>query len=274
MNLLRKLASAIAGAGIAGGIMTAAVLAGNPGQGGSPVSACKNNTTGSVRVLQPSQSCGTGESSISWNHPGMTWMGTFNQATTYSTGNVVEYSGGSWIATKSSQDDVPYVGSAYWTDLTAPGKPGAPGPQGQTGPQGNPGANGTFTQQTGTVGGPVDIGSRIDYWRRMATMTIHSAYPSRPYAVFVKLDVYNPYHNGNVTCRLSANYDSDSNTVTIYNDNNLDDYQPMSLNVVHTFTPADDIVALDCAASQVDSYVENISMTAIAGSQLINSPIN
>jgi len=70
----------------------------------------------------------------------ITWRNGWDQYTSYSAADGVYYDGSSYRANSSSQNQTPYIGSAYWQLLAIKGDTGS---QGQTGSQGEPGTPGT-----------------------------------------------------------------------------------------------------------------------------------
>ncbi|HJP90242.1 MAG TPA: signal peptidase I [Candidatus Limnocylindrales bacterium] len=98
----------------------------------------------------------------------MTWMGPWSSSTAYTTSNLVEYAGSSWIAIQPSTNVTPVQG-AVWNLLAAkgatgatgaPGAPGAPGAAGPSGAAGPAGPAGSGYAATSTTSVSLGIGGR------------------------------------------------------------------------------------------------------------------
>ena len=73
---------------------------------------------------------------------GFRYQGTWSSGTSYSVGDVVEYSNGSYVARTAHSGQTPSSGSGYWQVISSAGTAGGPGPQGAAGPQGSTGPTG------------------------------------------------------------------------------------------------------------------------------------
>lgn len=86
--------------------------------------------------------------------PGMIYQGTYSSMTNYALGDVVLYSGASWVSLiASNHGNTPNQSPSSWGMLTAQGPQGAPGVQGAPGPTGAAGA-------LGPVGPPGEKGDQ------------------------------------------------------------------------------------------------------------------
>ncbi len=125
---------------------------------------------GTMRMIDPSASpssyasrCAAGEVQVSWNS-GMNERGTWDTASHYNRGDVVQRSGASFVAMVGNTDVDPTVGTgSTWTLLAAQGPQGPAGNDGAQGPQGPAGANGsTILSGSGTPAST--LGNVGDYY--------------------------------------------------------------------------------------------------------------
>ena len=84
---------------------------------------------------------GRGQNLISYAD-GFRYQGQWSSGTSYSVGDVVEYSNASYVARTAHSGQTPLSGSAYWQTISAAGTAGGPGPAGAAGPQGPQGVAG------------------------------------------------------------------------------------------------------------------------------------
>jgi hypothetical protein len=100
----------------AGGVAYATI----PDSGTAVIHSCFSNSTGALRVIDPSkgQSCAAGESALSWNGRGLNFRGSFKNTTTYAIGDVVTLNGGTYVA-KSASTGTPPPATA-WSVLSSP----------------------------------------------------------------------------------------------------------------------------------------------------------
>lgn len=139
------LAGAIVATVLGGGIAYAAIPNSTSGQ----ITACyptSGANQGKLRIIdqQAGQHCTAGERSISWQQRGIRFRGTWSTTRSYSTDDVVNYAGSSFVAVATSVGVVP-TNTSKWAVLAAKGSQGAQGLQGASGiqgPQGNPGVPG------------------------------------------------------------------------------------------------------------------------------------
>jgi hypothetical protein len=91
-----------------------------PDSGTAVIHSCFNNSTGALRVIDPSksQSCAAGESALSWNGRGLNFRGSFKNTTTYAIGDVITLNGGTYVA-KSASTGTPPPATA-WAVLSSP----------------------------------------------------------------------------------------------------------------------------------------------------------
>ncbi len=87
------------------------------------------------------QDVGGGTNLISYAD-GFRYQGTWSSGVSYSVGDVVEYSNGSYVCRSANQNNTPATGSAYWQVVSNAGTAGGPGPAGAAGPQGPTGPTG------------------------------------------------------------------------------------------------------------------------------------
>ena len=87
------------------------------------------------------QDVGGGTNLISYAD-GFRYQGTWSSGVSYSVGDVVEYSNGSYVCRSANQNNTPATGSAYWQVVSNAGTAGGPGPAGAAGPQGPSGPTG------------------------------------------------------------------------------------------------------------------------------------
>ncbi len=75
--------------------------------------------------------------------PGLVYQGTYSSVGNYALGDVVLFSGASWVSLVAANvGQTPGVGSAYWGVLTSQGQQGVAGPMGATGVVGPAGPQG------------------------------------------------------------------------------------------------------------------------------------
>jgi len=84
---------------------------------------------------------GRGQNLISYAD-GFRYQGAWSSGTSYSVGDVVEHSDGSYVARTAHSNQTPAAGSSYWQTISAPGSAGGPGPAGASGPTGPSGPSG------------------------------------------------------------------------------------------------------------------------------------
>jgi hypothetical protein len=91
-----------------------------PDSGTAVIHSCFSNSTGALRVIDPSkgQSCAAGESALSWNGRGLNFRSSFKNTTAYAIGDVVTLNGGTYVA-KSASTGTPPPASA-WAVLSSP----------------------------------------------------------------------------------------------------------------------------------------------------------
>ena len=73
---------------------------------------------------------------------GFRYQGTWSSGVSYSVGDVVEYSNGSYVCRSANSNNTPFSGSTYWQVVSNAGTAGGPGPAGAAGPQGPSGPTG------------------------------------------------------------------------------------------------------------------------------------
>ncbi len=94
--------------------------------------------------------------------PGVTWQGTWNNATAYALSDAVQFNGTSYISIQAGTGHQPDTSATFWSVLAQVGAPGSAGPAGPagaagpTGPTGPSGANGVngATGADGPAGPP------------------------------------------------------------------------------------------------------------------------
>lgn len=100
----------------AGGVAYATI----PDSGTAVIHACYTNSTGALRVIDPSkgQSCAAGETALNWNGRGLNYRGSFSSTATYAIGDVVTQGGGTYVAKSASTNNPPP--SSAWAVLSSP----------------------------------------------------------------------------------------------------------------------------------------------------------
>ena len=102
---------------------------------------------------------------------GFRYQGTWSSGTSYSVGDLVEYSGASYVARTAHSGQTPTSGSAYWQVISQAGNAGGPGPAGASGPQGPSGPTGPSgnTILSGASDPTASDGVDGDYWLNTTT---------------------------------------------------------------------------------------------------------
>lgn len=100
----------------AGGVAYATI----PDSGTAVIHACYTNSTGALRVIDPSkgQSCAAGETALNWNGRGLNYRGSFSSTASYAIGDVVTQGGGTYVAKSASMHNPPP--SSAWAVLSSP----------------------------------------------------------------------------------------------------------------------------------------------------------
>jgi hypothetical protein len=86
---------------------------------GNSFNACRNNTSGALRVIDKSagQTCNTGETALTWTT--WRWRGVWNKNTNYHVGDVVSYHGSTALAVGTPPTGVGPTNRTYWTVFAA-----------------------------------------------------------------------------------------------------------------------------------------------------------
>jgi len=150
---------------IAGGAL--AVGSGEAVAASTTVFACYSNTTDALQYLKPpATTCPTGTTLLSWSQTGpqgpqgpqgakgFNSCGAWSSTTAYAVGDVVGYSGASWIAKVANTGSTPAISNTNWFTVAARGAVGAPGAQGAQGAAGAQGAQGKTGSGAQGVQGP------------------------------------------------------------------------------------------------------------------------
>ncbi|MDQ1708711.1 MAG: hypothetical protein QOG49_96, partial [Frankiaceae bacterium] len=138
-------------AGFAAGVGVTAVVAGGgvalasiPSPTGA-FSACVAKADGRVRIVDPSKGgkCTAAETATGWSR-GLRYRGAWGAAATYAPGDVVYWTGASWVAKTASRNSRPVLGAA-WGLLAARGATGLPGAAGAAGATGGRGPSDVYS---------------------------------------------------------------------------------------------------------------------------------
>ncbi len=112
-------------AGIAGTVTAVLAAAGVaiaviPDSGTNVIHSCYDNTTGALRVIDPSkgQSCTASESALNWNGRGINWRGSWSATRSYAVGDAVTSGGGTYIVKAANTNSNPP--NPNWTALGRP----------------------------------------------------------------------------------------------------------------------------------------------------------
>jgi len=141
--------------------VAASGLAATSAEASTTIFACYSNTTDALQYLKPpATTCPTGTTLLSWSQTGpqgpqgakgFNWRGAWNSTTAYAVGDVVGYSGASWIAKVANTGSTPAISNTNWFTVAARGAVGAPGAQGAQGAVGAQGSQG-MAGSHGTAG--------------------------------------------------------------------------------------------------------------------------
>jgi len=103
------------------------------------------------------QDVGGGTNLISYAD-GFRYQGVWSSGTSYSIGDLVEYSNASYVARTAHSAVTPGTNASYWQVISGQGSAGGPGPAGAAGPQGPSGPSGPsgYTILNG-VGDPQNV---------------------------------------------------------------------------------------------------------------------
>lgn len=106
---------AVAAVALAGGAVAMAVI---PDPGSGVIHGCYDDSTGALRVIDPStSSCSGTETALDWNARGLNWRGSWALTTSYAVGDAVAYNGSSYVAVTASTRSRPP--SAAWATLAS-----------------------------------------------------------------------------------------------------------------------------------------------------------
>ena len=166
-GLMGFMAGVLGCATVGGGVALAAVPSSTTGA----FTACVNNSTGSVRLIdyQSGRRCTVSEHTVNWSK-GYRYRGGWSPTAAYAVLDVVTAGGSSYLARSGSTNRSPAANPTYWGLLVSRGATGPQGAQGPAGPQGTQGGVGA-PGSTGPVGaqglqGPSDgfysYGSQTD----------------------------------------------------------------------------------------------------------------
>ena len=146
------IAGVLACATVGGGVALAAVPSSTTGA----FTACVNNSTGAVRLIdyQSGHRCTVSEHTVNWSK-GYRYRSGWSPTAAYAVLDVVTSGGSSYLARSGSTNRSPATNPSYWGLLVsrgatgpqgaegAKGAEGAPGPQGAQGPAGSTGSTGS-----------------------------------------------------------------------------------------------------------------------------------
>jgi hypothetical protein len=100
---------------LVGGAVAVAVI---PDPGSGVIHGCYDNSTGALRVIDPSTgSCSGSETALDWNARGLNWRGSWNLTASYAVGDAVAFNGSSYIAVSASVRSRPP--SSAWATLSS-----------------------------------------------------------------------------------------------------------------------------------------------------------
>jgi len=197
-KLVVALVSCLITAAVVGGFAIAAIPNGNT------INACRNKSTFVLRVIDKDlgQSCSSSETALSWSS--WRWSGPFVGSSTYRVGDVVRYSGSSYLAKGPAAPPAGTLptNTSYWALVVAKGDPGPAGPAGSSGSQYS-----EFEGLTANAAGRwvVEVGSVPPGWHMIALEAFVSGGSVDCYASPV-----NP--SATLTRRWLGTYGPDANT--------------------------------------------------------------